>query len=140
MGRETRMICLTDLVCLSELGEAFAALERARRDRTIARSRLMTLRESLDRVLDEAFRRQSFGPLKGLFRVEEMALAGVRTDGRSPCAGGGSLECRADSPRLRKPSHAVRPVRPSPPELSDGDRPESAGAPGTGMIGPVARF
>ena len=75
MGRETRMICLTDLVCLSELGEAFAALERARRDRTIARSRLMTLRESLDRVLDEAFRRQSFGPLKGLFRVEEMALA-----------------------------------------------------------------
>jgi hypothetical protein len=74
-----RPVCLADLVSLDELGEAFAALERARRDRAIARTRLMAVRETLDRVLDEAFRRQSFAPLEHLFRREEMALG--RYDG-----------------------------------------------------------
>ena len=34
----------------------------------------MTIRDALDQVLDEAFRRQSFAPLEHLFRREEMAL------------------------------------------------------------------
>ena len=70
----TQPICLADLVSLAELGEAFTALERARRNRRIARNRVMTIREALDHVLDEAFRRQSFAPLEHLFRREEMAL------------------------------------------------------------------
>ncbi|ANY83580.1 hypothetical protein BB934_35580 (plasmid) [Microvirga ossetica] len=70
----TQPICLADLVSLAELGEAFTALERARRHRRIARNRVMTIREALDHVLDEAFRRQSFAPLEHLFRREEMAL------------------------------------------------------------------
>jgi hypothetical protein len=34
----------------------------------------MSVRESLDRVLDDAFRRQSFRPLEHLFREEEVAM------------------------------------------------------------------
>ena len=70
----TQPICLADLVSLAELGEAFTALERARRNRRIARNRVMTIRDALDHVLDEAFRRQSFAPLEHFFRREEVAL------------------------------------------------------------------
>ena len=35
----------------------------------------MTVREALDGVVDEAFRRQSFGPIEHLFQREEIALA-----------------------------------------------------------------
>lgn len=38
----------------------------------------MTIRESPDRVLDDAFRRQSFGPLEHLFHEEETALEEYR--------------------------------------------------------------
>lgn len=73
-GVVIQSVCLSDLVCLEELSDAFTALERARRDCAIARNRLMTVREALDRVLDEAFRQQSFAPLEYLFRREELAL------------------------------------------------------------------
>lgn len=67
--------CPVDLVCLRELAEAYDALERVRRDCKITRSRLMTVREALDSVLDEAFRRQSFAPIEHLFQREETAVA-----------------------------------------------------------------
>jgi hypothetical protein len=67
--------CWVDLICLMELAEAFEALERVRRDCKISRNRLMTVREALDSVLDEAFRRQSFGPIERLLEREETALA-----------------------------------------------------------------
>jgi hypothetical protein len=66
-----------------------------RRDCKIARNRLMTVRETLDGVLDEAFRRQSFGPIKHLFRREEIALAAYR-------------KAAADRARLEHRWHAVR--------------------------------
>jgi hypothetical protein len=65
---------IADLVCLPALTETLAELERVRSDCKTARNRLMTIRERLDRVLDDAFRRQSFGPLEHLFRAEEAAL------------------------------------------------------------------
>lgn len=55
----------------------------------------MTVRETLDGVLDEAFRRQSFGPIKHLFRREEIALAAYR-------------KAAADRARLEHRWHAVR--------------------------------
>ncbi|HEV2566568.1 MAG TPA: hypothetical protein VGU19_15960 [Microvirga sp.] len=63
-----------DLVCLPALAEILAELEGVRRDCKMARNRLMTIRETLDRVLDVAFRRRSFGPLEHLFRDEEAAM------------------------------------------------------------------
>lgn len=70
--------CWVDLVCLRELAEAYDALERVRRDCKITRNRLMTVREALDSVLDEAFRRQSFGPIEHLLEREETAVAEYR--------------------------------------------------------------
>ena len=73
-GAVTQSICLAELVGLAELAEAFTALKRARRSRCIARNRLTTIRETLDRVLDDAFQRRSSAPVEHLFPREEMAL------------------------------------------------------------------
>jgi hypothetical protein len=74
-GEANAPVCLVDPVCLGELAEALADLERLRRDCKITKHRLMTVRETLDSVLDAAFHRQSFGPIEYLFRREETALA-----------------------------------------------------------------
>jgi hypothetical protein len=66
---------IADLVCLPVLAGSLDELERVRRDCNTARDRLMTVRESLDRVLDDAYRRRCFGPLEHLFQHEEAALA-----------------------------------------------------------------
>jgi hypothetical protein len=66
---------IADLVCLPALSGTFNELEGVRRDCKAARERLMAIRESLDRVLDDAFRRQCFGPLEHLFQKEEAAMA-----------------------------------------------------------------
>jgi hypothetical protein len=65
---------VAELVCLPALAETLGELERVQRDCKAARNRLMTIRERLDGVLDDAFRRQSFRPLEHLFREEEAAL------------------------------------------------------------------
>jgi hypothetical protein len=67
-----------ELVCLPALAETLADLECIRRDCKAATERLMTIRESLDRVLDDALSRQSFGPLEHLFIEEETALEEYR--------------------------------------------------------------
>ena len=78
MRRENGHGAIVELVCLPALAESLADLERVRRDCKAATERLMTIRESLDRVLDDAFQRQSFGPLEHLFIEEETALEEYR--------------------------------------------------------------
>jgi predicted nucleic acid-binding Zn-ribbon protein len=65
----------TSLVTAGVLVEAAADLDRARLRCRQAREDLTSIRERLDRVLDDAFSKGSFRPIEDLFREEEAALA-----------------------------------------------------------------
>lgn len=66
---------LTDLICLEAMNAAYRDLEEARLKHDKAVHRLVAIRETLDRAVDIAYRRQSFGPIEELFSEEETALS-----------------------------------------------------------------
>jgi hypothetical protein len=66
---------LINLICLPALNEASRKVESAQCRCGKAAAALMKCRSELDRVVERAYEAQSFGPINGLFNVEEAALA-----------------------------------------------------------------